>query len=87
VNTYKILVRRHQRKRPLGRYRWEDNIKMDLMWYKSKDWTQVVQDKVGWWAFVKRAVNLRVLYKFGSSQLHAPASMPQYPLLSQHMPG
>jgi hypothetical protein len=29
---YKILVRKPEEKRPLGRYgyRWEDNIKMDL---------------------------------------------------------
>jgi hypothetical protein len=31
-NTYRILVRKPERKRPLGRprCRWEDNIKMDL---------------------------------------------------------
>jgi hypothetical protein len=31
-NAYKVLVRRHERKRPLVRYkrRWEDNIKVDL---------------------------------------------------------
>jgi hypothetical protein len=31
-NAYKILVRKPERKRPLGRSRhmWEDNIKMDL---------------------------------------------------------
>jgi hypothetical protein len=31
-NTYKILVRKPEGNRPLGRpsYRWEDNIRMDL---------------------------------------------------------
>jgi hypothetical protein len=30
-NAYRILVRKHEAKRPLGgcRHRWEDNIKMD----------------------------------------------------------
>jgi hypothetical protein len=32
-SVYRILVRRPEGKRPLGgsRYRWKDNIKMDLM--------------------------------------------------------
>jgi hypothetical protein len=29
-NAYKILVGKHEGKRPLGRRKWEDNIKMDL---------------------------------------------------------
>jgi hypothetical protein len=31
-NAYRILVKKSERRRPLGRYRrrWEDNIKMDL---------------------------------------------------------
>jgi hypothetical protein len=31
-NTYRILVAKHEGKRPLGRsgYRWEDNIEMNL---------------------------------------------------------
>jgi hypothetical protein len=30
--VYKMLVGKHERKRPLGRprYKWEDNIRMDL---------------------------------------------------------
>jgi hypothetical protein len=32
--AYRVLVGKHEGKRPLGRprYRWEDNIKMDLQW-------------------------------------------------------
>jgi len=32
INVYRVLVRRLEGKRPLGktRHRWEDNIKMDL---------------------------------------------------------
>jgi hypothetical protein len=31
-NVYKILVRNHERKRPLGipRHRWENNIRVDF---------------------------------------------------------
>jgi hypothetical protein len=29
-NTYRILVGKPERKKPLGRPRWRDNIKMDL---------------------------------------------------------
>jgi hypothetical protein len=36
--TYNILVRRPKEKRPLGRprYRWEDNIRMDLREIRSR---------------------------------------------------
>jgi hypothetical protein len=39
INAYKILVRKPERKRPLGtnRHRWEDNIKMDPKRSRSKD--------------------------------------------------
>jgi hypothetical protein len=32
INAYKVLVRKPEGKRPLGRpkHRWEDNIRMDL---------------------------------------------------------
>jgi hypothetical protein len=32
ANAYKILIRKHEGKRPFGRTRhtWEDNVKMDL---------------------------------------------------------
>jgi hypothetical protein len=34
INTYRLLVWRDEGKRPLGRYRlrWEDNIKIVLIW-------------------------------------------------------
>jgi hypothetical protein len=33
-NTYKIFIGKPEGKRPLGRrkYRWEDNIRMDIEW-------------------------------------------------------
>jgi hypothetical protein len=41
-NVYKILVRKCEGKRPLGRLRqrWEDNMRMDLreIWWEGADW-------------------------------------------------
>jgi hypothetical protein len=37
-NAYRILVEKPERKRPLGRPRWVDNIKMDLK-----------RDRIGWY--------------------------------------
>jgi hypothetical protein len=39
---YRVLMRKPEEKRPLGRprHRWEDNIKMDFKkWYESGVWT------------------------------------------------
>jgi hypothetical protein len=47
--TYRVLVEKPERKRPLGRPRlvWEDNIKMDLQkeGYGDMDWIDLVQDR------------------------------------------
>jgi hypothetical protein len=57
-NVYRIFVRKHERKRPLGRLRcrWEDNIIMDRkkLRYEGVDWIQ-------WRAVVITVMNLRVL--------------------------
>jgi hypothetical protein len=58
----RVFVGRPEVKRPLGRprYRWEDNIKLDLM-EKGTDganWIQLAQDRVQWWAFVNTVMNL-----------------------------
>jgi hypothetical protein len=62
--VYRVLVRRPEGKRPLGRprRRWENNIKMDLKetgihW---ANWIGLAQDTVWWPAFVNTATNLRV---------------------------
>ena len=51
-------------KRPLGRprRRWEDNIHMGLheVGCGGMDWTDVVQDRDRWRAFVNAVMNLRV---------------------------
>ncbi|KAJ4431782.1 hypothetical protein ANN_20387 [Periplaneta americana] len=63
-NAYRVLVRRREGKRPLGRPRriWEDNIKMDLreVGYDGRDWVNLAQDRDQWRAYVRAAVNLRV---------------------------
>jgi hypothetical protein len=47
--VYRVLVGKHEGKRPLGRprCRWEDNIKMDLQevgcW--AMDWIELAQDR------------------------------------------
>jgi hypothetical protein len=51
-----FLVGRPEDKRPLGRprYRWEDNIKLDLreIGIDEANWIQLAQDRVQWRAFV-----------------------------------
>jgi hypothetical protein len=62
--VYRVLVGKHEGKRPLGRSRcrWEDNIKMDLreMGIDVANWIQLAQDRVQWWAYVNTVMNLRV---------------------------
>jgi hypothetical protein len=62
--VYRVLVGRPESKRPLGRprYRWEDNIKMDLreMGIDVANCIWLAQDRVQWWAFVITVMNLQV---------------------------
>ncbi|KAJ4445507.1 hypothetical protein ANN_12187 [Periplaneta americana] len=64
-NASRVLVGRPERKRPLGRprYRWEDKIKIDLseVEYDASDWINLVQERDRWRAYVRVAMNLRVL--------------------------
>jgi hypothetical protein len=57
-------VRNPEGRRPLGRprYRWVDNIKMDLRetGWDGVDWTDVAQDRDQWRAPVNTVMNLRV---------------------------
>jgi hypothetical protein len=65
--VYSVLVGRPEGKRPLGRPRrmWEDNIKMDLreIGIGGANWIQLAQDRVQWWAFVNKVMNLQVSYR------------------------
>jgi hypothetical protein len=62
--VYRVLVRRPDGKRLLGRprRRWEDNIKMDLrdIGIHGANWIRLAQDRVQWRAFVNTVMNLRV---------------------------
>jgi hypothetical protein len=64
-SVYRVLMRKPEVKRPLGRprCRWEDGIRMDLreIGWGSIDWIQVAQDRDRWWALVNTVMNLQVL--------------------------
>jgi hypothetical protein len=63
-NAYRILVRKAEGKRPLGRARrrWVDNNKMDLreIGWDGMDWIDPAQDRDQWRALGNTAMNLRV---------------------------
>jgi hypothetical protein len=64
-NVYRLLVRKPEGKRPLGRLRrkWIDNIKMYLLQIGVSvvDWIGLAQDRYRWRALVNSVMNLRVL--------------------------
>jgi hypothetical protein len=53
--VYRVLIRRSERTRPLGRprRRWEDNIKLDLkeIGIDGANWIRLAQDRVQWRVF------------------------------------
>ena len=62
--VYRVLVRKPEGKRPLGRprRRWVDNIRMDLQEVGCgyMDWIGQAQDRDRWWTLVSAVMNLRV---------------------------
>jgi hypothetical protein len=62
--VYRVLVGKHEGKRPLGRprSRWEGNIKMDLqeVGCGGMVWIELAQDRDRWRALVNAVMNLRV---------------------------
>ena len=47
--TYRVMVRKRERKRPLGRYKhkWEHNIKLDIQEVGWGTWTQLSWHRTG----------------------------------------
>jgi hypothetical protein len=64
IGVYRVMVRKPEGKRPLGRprHRYEDNIKMDLqeVGCGGIKWIEMAQDTDRWLALVKAVMNLRV---------------------------
>jgi hypothetical protein len=62
-NAYRILVRKPEEKRALGRprRRWVNNAKMDLteIGWGSMDWIDLAQDRDRWRALVNTVMNFR----------------------------
>jgi hypothetical protein len=58
------LVQKNEEKSQLGRsrYRWEDNIKLDLreIGYGDVDWIHLAEDRFHWQPLVNTLLNLRV---------------------------
>jgi hypothetical protein len=63
-NLYRLLVRKPEEKRPLGRPRrkWTDSIKMGLLeiGLGGMDWIGLAQDRYRWRALVNAVMNLRI---------------------------
>ena len=62
--VYKVLVRKPEGRRPLGRprRRWEDNIKMDIqeVGRGCVDWMELAEDRKRWRALVSTVMNFGV---------------------------
>ena len=60
-SVHRVLVGKPEEMRPLGRRRWEDNIKMDLQEVGGGgDLLEFAQDRDRWRALVNTVMNLRV---------------------------
>jgi hypothetical protein len=63
-NAYRLLMGKPEGKRLLGRsrYRWVDNIRMDLgeVGWGDVDWIDLAQDRLKWRAVVNSVLNLQV---------------------------
>jgi hypothetical protein len=61
-NAYRLLVGKPEEKRPLGRRRWVDNIRIDLgeVGWGDVDWIGLAKDRNRWRAVVNSLLNLRV---------------------------
>ena len=64
INVHRVLVGKPESKRYLRRprYRWEDNIKMDLREVDCdpRDWIALDEDRYQWRGYVRAVMHLRV---------------------------
>jgi hypothetical protein len=61
TGAYRALVGKPEGRRPLGRSRWEDDIKMDFERLNGGiDWIDLAQDQDRWWALVNVVMNFHV---------------------------
>jgi len=62
--AYRVLLGKPEGRRPLGRprYRWVDNIRMDLqeVGCEFMDWISLAQDRDSWRTLVSAVMNFRV---------------------------
>jgi hypothetical protein len=62
--VHRVLVRKPEGKRPLGRprHKWVDNIKMDLQKVGGGfwDWMEWAEYRDSWWALVSAVMNFQV---------------------------
>ena len=69
--VHRVLVRKPEGKRPLGRprRRWEDNTKMDFQEVGGgcEDWMELAQNRDRWRALVSTVMNPRVPKMWGIS--------------------
>jgi hypothetical protein len=88
-NVYRLLVGKPKGKRPLGRprYRWMDNIKMDLLeiGLNVLDWIGLAQDRYRWGALVNSVMNLRVHTMLGNYRMAAQVGASQAVLSSTEL--
>jgi hypothetical protein len=62
-DTYRVLIGRPERKRPLerSRYRRGNNTEMDIQEIgRGVEWTDMVPDRTKWRALVNAVMNIRV---------------------------
>jgi hypothetical protein len=61
-NAYRILARKPEGKRPLGRprRRWVDNFKIREIGWVGMNWVDLAQDRDQWSAFVNTVMNIWV---------------------------